>query len=98
MALSKGKQTAYEERKRGFAREAAAYESMRLSLEKDYPEKWVVVFDAKLAGVYDSEDEACADGARRFGAKEFLCRQVGVPVRTYVIPTLVTHGLLDADG
>ena len=97
MDLHEKRQFATADQKRGYEREAAAYDSMKQSLERDYVHKWVVVFNAELAGAYDSEDEACAEGARRFGGAEFLCRQVGAAVKTYSIPTLITHGILDAD-
>ena len=97
MAMREKKPSTDTQPLRGFEREVAAYDLMKGSLERDYRHKWVVIFNAELAGVYGSEDEACADGALRFGAAEFLCRQVGAPVRTYVIPTLITHGLMDAD-
>jgi len=59
--------------------EIAAYEAMRDELEKEHMLKWVLLFDRKLVGVYDSFEQAANDAVTRFGAGPYLIRQVGAP-------------------
>lgn len=71
--------------------EIQAYEAMLGELEPKYSGKWVVFFDQKLAGVFDSFDAAAEDAVRRFGRGPFLIRQVGAPPIT--LPASVMYGL-----
>lgn len=55
-----------------------AYEQQRNELEKESVGKWVVFFDSKLAGIFDSFEDAAEAATRNFGAGPYLIRQVGV--------------------
>lgn len=63
---------------------------------KKYPGKFVLVKGEKLIGVYTSEDEALAEGARHFGLTSFLIRNVNDDDRVVHIPAL-TLGIINAD-
>lgn len=61
-----------------------------------FPGRFVLVKGNELVGTFDTEDEALAEGARRFGLSSFLVRCVDpVPPEVW-IPGL-TLGLLNAD-
>jgi len=55
----------------------AAYEEKRSELELKHMGKWVLIYDRKLIGVYDSVDATAAEAVRRFGRGPYLIRQVG---------------------
>lgn len=61
-----------------------------------YPGKIVVVKGEELIGVFDDQDSALAEGARRFGLSSFLVRPVQAQQEEIHIPAL-TLGLLNAD-
>ena len=54
----------------------AAYEAMRGELERDHLFKWVVFYDTKLIGVFDSLDCAAEEAIERFGKGPYLIREV----------------------
>ncbi len=55
-----------------------AYDRLRDSLETDHFGKWVVLYDEKLVGTYDSFEEAATDTVSKFGRGPYLIRQVGI--------------------
>ncbi len=57
--------------------EIAAYEKMCNDLEIDHFGKWVIVYNKKLAGTYDSFELAAEDAVKRFGRGPYLIRKVG---------------------
>lgn len=59
-----------------------AYERMRDDLELDHFGEWVVFFDEKLIGTYETFDEAASVATRKFGRGPYLIRQVGEPPLT----------------
>jgi hypothetical protein len=71
------------------SRDLAAFEAMRTELQQDHNVQWVVFFDAKLAGIYDSFNAAAADAVARFGRGPYLIRQVGAP--EFTLPASVAY-------
>ena len=71
--------------------EIATYEGMRSDLELDHYGKWVIIRDKKLAGVYDSNEEAAEDAVKRFGRGPFLIKRVGD--YTLALPASALYGL-----
>jgi hypothetical protein len=61
-----------------------------------YPGKYVLVKGRQLVGAFDTNDEALAEGARRFGLGPFLVRRVQQQQEEINIPAL-TLGILRAD-
>jgi len=61
-----------------------------------FPGKIVLVKGQELIGVFDTVDEALAEGARRFGLSSFLARRVEPSQQEVNIPAL-TLGLLRAN-
>jgi len=62
-----------------------------------YVDRFVVVKGESLVGVYNTMEEALADGARRFGLQSVLVRRVQ-PVQEEVKIPALTLGLLHADS
>lgn len=59
------------------------------------PGKFVLIKGNELSGVYDTQEEALSEGARRFGRSSFLVRRVEPTAPDIHIPAL-TLGLLSA--
>ena len=59
--------------------EIAAYEGMRLELERDHFGKWVIVHEGKVAGIHDTFEAAASSAVERFGAGPYLIREIGAP-------------------
>ena len=78
-------------------REITYYEEHLAEWLTQYPGKIVVVKDQELIGVFDTFDDALAEGARRFGLNSFLVRRVEETQKEEYIPAL-TLGLLRADS
>ena len=55
----------------------SAYADMKRPLERDHFGKWVVVYDKKLAGTYESFGSAADYAVAHFGRGPYLIRQVG---------------------
>ena len=72
----------------GLGREIAAYERMRDMLETDHLNEWVVVYDEKLVGTYESFEAAAEDAVGRFGRGPYLIRRVGAPSLTLLASLL----------
>ena len=71
--------------------EITAYEDMRGDLELDHYGKWVIICDKKLAGAYDSNEEAAEEAVKRFGRGPFLIKRVGD--YTLTLPASALHSL-----
>ena len=69
--------------------EIAAYERQKEDLEGSHTGKWVLFFDEKLAGVYDSFEAAAREAVSRFWRGPYLIRQVGAP--PVVLPASVMY-------
>ena len=54
-----------------------AYQAMKDDLELDYFGKWVIIYEEKLVGAHDKEDDACIDAVKRYGDSPFAIVQVG---------------------
>lgn len=61
----------------GLKDEIAAYERLRNDLELEHFDKWVVVHDEQLVGIYDSFEEAADIAVQKFGRGPYLIKQVG---------------------
>ncbi len=64
---------------------------------KRYSGRVALVKGDELVGVYNTEDEALTEGARRFGRESFLVRRV-VPTQEEIRIPALTLGLLNADS
>jgi hypothetical protein len=64
---------------------------------KQYPGKIALVKGKRLIGTYDTEEEALAEGARRYGFDGFLVRRITETSPEIQIPAL-TLGLLNANS
>ena len=60
----------------------AAYEAMQDDLELDYFGKWVVFFNERLVGSYETSEEAAEDAIVRIKQGPCLVRRVGAPPLT----------------
>ena len=69
--------------------EIAAYEGMQGELESQFLDKWIVIHGGKLAGVFESFQEAAAFAVDRFGRGPYLIRQVGQ--KPTVLPASVVY-------
>lgn len=85
MAMIERARPTSEEQGAGLSRNMAAYESIRDELERTCMGKWVIVYESKHAGSYDSEEGALEDAALRFGWGPYHVRRVG-PEPAYSIP------------
>lgn len=74
---SPSRETKREEERAKLSIEIAAYERMRDVLERDCFGKWVVFHDEKLAGAFDTSNEAVLEAIHRFGRGPYLIRRVG---------------------
>ena len=75
--------------------EINAYEAMLDDLELEHFGKWVVVKDEKLAGTYESFEDAANDAVAHFGRGPYLIRLVGEPPLT--MPASVLYRPYNAD-
>jgi hypothetical protein len=66
-----------------------AYQTMQADLESNHTGKWVLIYDQKLAGIYDSFQKAAEEAVRLFGKGPYLIRQVGAP--PLVLPASVMY-------
>ena len=62
---------------------------------KQYPGKVALVKGKELIGIYDTEDEALAEGARRYQLQPFLVRRIVLDQPDVTVPAL-TLGILYA--
>lgn len=69
----------------------AAYEAMVGDLEARHTGKWVLFYDCKLVGTFESSEEAAEEAVNRFGAGPYLIRQIGAP--PIVLPASVMFNL-----
>lgn len=78
-------------------KERKYFEAHRDEWLRTHPGKFVLVKDEELVGVFNTQQEALIEGARRFGTESFLVRQVEESEQLIYIPAL-TLGLLRADS
>ena len=74
-------------------KERKYFETQRADWLKKHPGKFVLVKDEELIGVFNTQQEALIEGARRFGTDSFLVRQVEESEQVVYIPAL-TLGIL----
>ena len=60
--------------------------------------QFVVIKGDDLTGVFNTMDEALAEGARRFGLQPFLVRQVTESINETIDIPALTLGILRADS
>ncbi len=56
--------------------EMETYEQNRSKLLGSSPGKWVLIHRTDIADVFDTQDDAVAEGYRRFGNVPFLVKQI----------------------
>jgi hypothetical protein len=86
------------DRKREMAdldREIAAFDAMRGELESHSLGKWVVFYDQKLIGLFESFEAAAEEAVKNFGSGPYLIRQVGEPPVT--LPASVMYHPVHAE-
>jgi hypothetical protein len=76
--------------------EMSFYDAHREEWLAGHPGKFVLVKSEKLLGVFDTQEEALAAGARLFGLESFLVRRVEKESAQVYVPAL-SLGLLRAD-
>lgn len=78
-------------------KERAFFESNLGQWRKKFPSTFALVKDAELIGTYAAQEEALAEGTRRFGLQPFLVRRVECDREPVYIPAL-DLGILSADS
>ncbi len=78
-------------------KERKYFEAHRAEWLKQNPGKFVLVKNEELVGIFNTQQEALIEGARRFGTESFLVRQVEESEQVVYIPAL-TLGILRADS
>ena len=78
-------------------KERKYFEVHRDTWLKQHPGKFVLVKNEELIGVFNTQEEALVEGARRFGGESFLVRQVEESEQLVYIPAL-TLGILRANS
>ena len=68
----------------------AVFERLEDRMGLEQYRKWAVIQDAKLAGTYDTLEEAQEAATRLFGSEPCLIRQFGAHPRVYYRPTTYT--------
>ncbi len=76
-------------------RERDVYDAHLPEWLEQYAGRFVLVKEDRLVGVYNTDTEALADGARQFGLSSFLVRRVEQRPQEITIPAL-SLGLLNA--
>jgi hypothetical protein len=56
--------------------ELATYEQHRSELLDAHAGQWVLIRGQEIAGTFDTQNDAIADGYRRFGNVPFLVKQI----------------------
>jgi hypothetical protein len=78
-------------------KERKYFETHRAEWLQQHAGKFVLVKGEELIGVFNTQQEALIEGARRFGMESFLVRQVEESEQLIYIPAL-TLGILRADS
>ena len=64
--------------------EIAAYRKMcKDGIELEHFGKWIIVYEGKLRGVFDTENEAVIEAVKKFKDSVFLIKQVGATESLY---------------
>ena len=77
--------------------ELTYYEEIKEELLNNHQGKFVLIHRRELLGVYDTDEEAYAQGVRRFGTGPFLIQPVADEDPEDKYPALVL-GLMNADS
>jgi hypothetical protein len=75
--------------------EIAYFETVKDKLLADHEGKFVVIFDGKLLGAYDTVENAYNAGVQAFGDQQFLVRKV-LPAEPIYTNLALLHGLINA--
>ncbi len=78
-------------------KERKYFENNRAEWLAKHSDKFILVKGEELIGIFNTQQEALIEGARRFGTESFLVRQVEESEQLYYIPAL-TLGILRADS
>jgi hypothetical protein len=73
------------------SREIAAYVALKPDLEASHLGKWALVHDEKLAGTFDTFDQAAREAVHQFGRGPYLIRQVGTGSVTLPASVMYRH-------
>ena len=68
--------------------EIAYYDAHKKQLMHEHRERYLLIKGSDLIGSYESEDEAVADGIRRFSSEPFLVRLAGEDTPVLSVPLL----------
>ena len=74
----------------------AAYLQMQDALQAEHDGKWIIVYNEKLEGVFETFEDAAEEAVGKFGRGPYLIRQVGVDEAP--LPASLLYGLTYADG
>ena len=67
----------------------AAYNERRADLVAKHNGQWVLFYQGKLIGLFDSLESAAETAVSRFGRGPYLIRQIGAP--DFTIPASVMY-------
>lgn len=70
-------------------KEIAAFEKMRERLEAQHMGKWVLFYQEKMIGTFDTFNDAAQEAVKKFGVGPYLIRQIGA--RPQSLPASVLH-------
>ena len=70
------------------ADEIAYYDAHKKKLMREHREQYLLIKGSELIGSYESEDEAVAEGIRRFVSEPFLVRLAGEDTPILSVPLL----------
>ena len=68
--------------------EIEAYGAMRVELERDHFNEWVVIHEGQAAGFFDTSEDCTRFAIERFGRGPYLIRQIGAPPTTLPVSAL----------
>ena len=71
------------------AKEIAAFEKMRERLEAQHMGKWVLFYQEKMIGTFDTFNDAAQEAVKKFGEGPYLIRQIGA--RPQSLPASVLY-------
>lgn len=74
------------------------FDEHKAEFVEKYLERFVLVKDDELIGVFNTIEEAISEGARQFGLSSFLVRQVSNELESEIYIPALSLGLLNADS
>lgn len=70
-------------------KEIEFYESQKTELEASQMGKWILIYQQKVTGVFESFEDAADYAVKNFGSGPYLIRQIGA--KPLVLPVSVMY-------